>query len=82
VRVCLLQFSEPDCELRRLSSMNELGQLLDEDMKEEEVSALEVCENICRRFLKWDLEGCEEHEDARDKVGKLLEKPVDVVNRE
>ncbi|EIN12874.1 hypothetical protein PUNSTDRAFT_111245 [Punctularia strigosozonata HHB-11173 SS5] len=38
-----------------LLSIHEVGELLDEDMNEDERVELEVAEAICRRFLTWDL---------------------------
>lgn len=36
--------------------MHELGTLLDEEMTPEECVDLEDAEEVCRRFLAWDLE--------------------------
>ncbi|KAF8627457.1 hypothetical protein AX17_006270 [Amanita inopinata Kibby_2008] len=40
----------------RLISTHELGKLLDEGMTEKEQLDLEDAEDVCRRFLSWDLE--------------------------
>jgi len=39
-----------------LISTHELGELLDEEMTEEERLDLEDAEGVCRRFLAWDLD--------------------------
>lgn len=39
----------------KLLSTHELGQLLDEEMSEDERKDLEDAEDVCRRFLAWDL---------------------------
>jgi DNA mismatch repair protein MSH5 len=38
-------------------SNHELGQLLDENMTEEDIRDLEDAEAVFRRFLAWDIEG-------------------------
>ena len=43
-------------DLSYLLSMHEIGQLLDEDMTEDEKVELAEAEEICRKFLAWDLE--------------------------
>ncbi|KAK7681541.1 hypothetical protein QCA50_015273 [Cerrena zonata] len=56
-----------------LLSTHELGQLLDEDMDEEERDELREAEDVCKRFLAWDLqtEG-ETSEDVKEKLGEVL----------
>ena len=52
----------------------ELGRLLDEGMNEEERLDLAEAEEVCRRFLKWDLKAEAEREDGRvkAKLGHVL----------
>lgn len=40
-----------------LLSRHELGQLLDEEMDAEERAELAAAEEVCRKFLAWDLTG-------------------------
>jgi DNA mismatch repair protein MSH5 len=47
---------------------HELGRLLDEGMNEEERLDLVEAEEVCRRFLRWDLKDEAEREDGRVKV--------------
>lgn len=58
----------------RLLMTHELGQLLDEGMDEEERLDLEEAEEVCRRFLRWDLKAEAEREDGRvkEKLGHVL----------
>ncbi|KAI0697886.1 DNA mismatch repair protein MutS [Cytidiella melzeri] len=53
---------------------HELGQLLDEEMTEQERSDFGEAEEVCRRFLAWDLDGG--REDARGPVKEDLSKVV------
>ena len=52
----------------------ELGRLLDEGMNEEERLDLADAEDVCRRFLRWDLKAEAEMEDGRvkEKLGHVL----------
>jgi len=47
---------------------HELCQLLDEDMSEEERLDLAEAEEVCRRFLRWDMKAEAEREDGSVKV--------------
>jgi len=57
-----------------LLSIHELGQLLDEEMTEDERVELEEAEEVCRKFLAWDLEAG--NEDTREEVRETLTKVV------
>lgn len=57
----------------RLISDHKICQLLDEEMGENERNDLEEAEQICRRFLQWNLE-----EDSQTDVRKRL---ADVLGR-
>ena len=52
----------------------ELGRLLDEGMNEEECLDLADAEEVCRRFLRWDLKAEAERDDGRvkEKLGHVL----------
>ena len=58
---------------------HELGQLLDEGMNEEERLDLAEAEEICRRFLRWDLKAEAERQDGRVKarLGHVLGRDSD-----
>ena len=58
---------------------HELGQLLDEGMDEEERRDLAEAEEVCRRFLRWDLKAEAEKEDGRvkAKLGYVLGRDSD-----
>lgn len=58
-----------------LLNRNELNVLLDERMSEQEKAELVQCENICRRFLEWDLIGLVTN-GAYEEVRPLLRKVV------
>jgi DNA mismatch repair protein MSH5 len=62
-----------------LISTHELGQLLDEEMTEEERSDLEASEAICRRFLSWDMDAEGGGDEAELDVKRKL---VEVLGRE
>ena len=56
-----------------LISSHELGQLLDEEMTDQEKRDLEESEEICRRFLQWDLRadmGIDVKEKLREVLGR------------
>lgn len=54
--------------------MHELGTLLDEEMTAEERVDLEDAEEVCRRFLAWDLEASRggAKGDVKDALGQVL----------
>ena len=58
---------------------HELGRLLDEGMNEEERLDLAEAEEVCRRFLRWDLKAEAEREDGRvkAKLGHVLGRDSD-----
>ena len=60
-----------------LLSIHELGVLLDEEMTDEEKADLEDAEEVCRRFLAWDLEA-----SRGDVTGIIKEKFAQVLGRE
>ena len=68
----------------RLLVTHELGQLLDEGMDEEERLDLAEAEEVCRRFLKWDLKAEAERGDGRVKVklGHILGRNSDEMDGE
>jgi len=51
-----------------LLSIHEWGQLLDEEMSEEERADLEDAEEVCRRLLAWDFDGMESEDAGEDSV--------------
>lgn len=53
-----------------LLSSHEIGKLLDEDMLEKEKQELREAEEICRRFLAWDLS--DGNEDTMTRLGEVL----------
>lgn len=53
-----------------LLSVHEIGQLLDEEMSEKEIVELEEAEEICRKFLKWNLGDGDV--DIKKKLGEVL----------
>ncbi|PCH37347.1 hypothetical protein WOLCODRAFT_167438 [Wolfiporia cocos MD-104 SS10] len=57
----------------KLLSTHELGQLLDEEMREDERKDLEDAEDVCRRFLAWDLTGDRDNGRREDVRGVLAE---------
>ncbi|TFK74858.1 hypothetical protein BDN72DRAFT_832971 [Pluteus cervinus] len=54
-----------------LISSHELGQLLDEEMTEQEKRDLQESEEICRRFLQWDLQA-DIDVDVKKKLREVL----------
>lgn len=54
--------------------MHELGTLLDEEMTPEECVDLEDAEEVCRRFLAWDLEAARgsARGEVKDALGQVL----------
>ncbi|KAF7798450.1 hypothetical protein EIP86_009671 [Pleurotus ostreatoroseus] len=81
--MCAEIFGIPRRIVRRadhLLSMHELGTLLDEEMTAEERVDLEDAEEVCRRFLAWDLEASRggAKGDVKDALGQVLGRdPVD-----
>jgi len=60
-----------------LLSTHELGQLLDEEMTEEETDDLKEAEIVCRRFLAWNLEQTEkENASVKGKLAEVLGREV------
>ncbi|KAI0076331.1 hypothetical protein K474DRAFT_1708271 [Panus rudis PR-1116 ss-1] len=56
-----------------LLSSHELGQLLDEEMNEDERAELAEAEEVCKQFLAWDLQTEPEvDEDVKEKLGEIL----------
>jgi DNA mismatch repair protein MSH5 len=58
-----------------LLDRNELNILLDERMTEQEKTELTQCEEICRRFLGWDLTGLvakNSFEEVRPLLSKVI----------
>ncbi|KAH8825333.1 DNA mismatch repair protein MutS [Flagelloscypha sp. PMI_526] len=55
-----------------LLSTHELGRLLDEDMTKKEKDELEEAEEVCRRFLAWDLNGVAQEKDAKEMLQTIL----------
>lgn len=67
------------CLVSNLLSTHELGQLLDEEMTENEKSELEAAELVCRNFLTWSLLGDDEERstesvNCREKLANVLGK--------
>ena len=62
-----------------LLSMHELGALLDEEMTAEERVDLEDAEEVCRRFLAWDLEASrgDATVNVKDKLAEVLGRDVE-----
>ncbi|CAL1712854.1 unnamed protein product [Somion occarium] len=61
-----------------LLSTRELGQLLDEDMNEGERTELAQAEEVCKRFLAWDLQTeMEGEEDVNEKLAAVLGRAPD-----
>ncbi len=58
---CYHLFSFYISHFSELLSIHEHGRLLDEEMTEKELQDLEEAEEVCRRFLAWDLEVDKEH---------------------
>lgn len=59
----------------KLLSMHELGELLDEEMSEAERKELEEAEEVCRRFLAWNLAETgwkDEGKDVRQMLAEVL----------
>jgi DNA mismatch repair protein MSH5 len=56
-----------------LLSIHELGELLDEDMTDDEVKELENAEAVCRRFLSWNLgEDRDDSEPVKTALARVL----------
>ncbi|KAI0802089.1 muts domain V-domain-containing protein [Irpex lacteus] len=78
---CALLFGLPRQVVQRarhvthLLSIHELGRLLDEDMSEKERSEFEVAEEVCRKFLAWDLNSAREElgGSIKDKLKEVVE---------
>lgn len=54
-----------------LISQHELNQLLDEEMGDNERSELKAAEDICRRFLAWQLDE-RDGKSTKDKLAEIL----------
>lgn len=54
-----------------LISQHELNQLLDEEMGEKERSELKAAEDICRKFLAWQLDG-RDGKSTKDRLAEIL----------
>lgn len=54
------------CHGSHLLSQHEIGQLLDEEMDEQERAELAEAEAVCREFLAWDLAGDTETDGGCD----------------
>ena len=65
--------------MSQLLVTHELCQLLDEGMNEEERLDLAEAEEVCRRFLRWDLKAEAEREDGmvKAKLGHVLGRDSD-----
>lgn len=59
-----------------LLSRHELNQLLDEEMDEKERDELRAAEEICRRFLAWQLDE-EDGKSTKDKLADILGKELE-----
>ncbi len=59
-----------------LISRHELNQLLDEKMDEKEREELKVAEDICRRFLAWQLDE-QDGKNTKDKLAEILGRESD-----
>ncbi|KAI0052711.1 hypothetical protein FA95DRAFT_1664395 [Auriscalpium vulgare] len=58
--------------VHRLLANHEIAQLLDEGMTDTEVQDLEDAEEVCRRFLKWDLEDATQGDDVHERLAEVL----------
>ncbi|OCH92840.1 hypothetical protein OBBRIDRAFT_725988 [Obba rivulosa] len=58
----------------QLLSSHELGRLLDEEMTEEERKELEQAEDVCKKFLAWDLD-----RQLEDREGKSVKEVLAVI---
>lgn len=54
----------------------QLTRLLDEEMTDLEIEELEVSEEVCRRFMAWDMD--EEFGDVKTKMAEVLKKSAGV----
>lgn len=64
-----------------LLARHEVCQLLDEDMTEKERHELEEAEEVCRKFLAWELsptDGAGSQESVRDRLVEVLGRTVPV----
>ncbi|TCD61354.1 MutS protein msh5 [Steccherinum ochraceum] len=62
----------------RLLSQHEIGQLLDEEMDDQERQELSEAEEVCRRFLAWDIAGgAGSEESVKAKLAEVLGKASD-----
>ena len=52
--------------------MHETCRLLDEDMSEQEQRDLADAEDVCRRFLAWDLDAPDGGNDVKEKLARCL----------
>ncbi|KAF9452964.1 hypothetical protein P691DRAFT_659812 [Macrolepiota fuliginosa MF-IS2] len=59
-----------------LISQHELNQLLDEEMGEKERSELKAAEDICRKFLAWQLDE-QDGKSTMDKLAEILSRLLD-----
>jgi DNA mismatch repair protein MSH5 len=59
-----------------LLSRHELNQLLDEEMDEKERGELKAAEDICRRFLAWQLDE-RDGKSTKDKLAEILGTELD-----
>lgn len=57
----------------QLMATHELGVLLDEELMDDERAELEAAEEVCRRFLSWDLEVAKERTGEGDVKETLRE---------
>jgi DNA mismatch repair protein MSH5 len=57
--------------ISELISQHQLSQLLDEGMNEKERDELKAAEDICRRFLAWQLDE-RDGKNAKDKLAEIL----------
>jgi len=53
--------------------MHEIGQLLDEEMAEDEKFELAEAEEVCRKYLAWDLQpGSNERDGVKERLAAVL----------
>ncbi|KAI0714049.1 DNA mismatch repair protein MutS [Cerioporus squamosus] len=58
-----------------LLARHEVCQLLDEDMRDRERQELEEAEEVCRRFLAWDLSSTGRQRSVREILAETLDRP-------
>ena len=66
----------------QLLATHELGQLLDEEMTDDERRDLEDAEEVCRRFLAWDLVRDDEANSDPDLRQDVKKRMAQVLGRE